>query len=60
METLFLGGGGANRADLLISAEHRDQVQTGTRVAISRLLGYQLIQMQTDVRRMILGLPDEL
>ena len=43
--TVLLGGSSPNRANFLISAEYRDQVQTGARVAISRLLGYQLIQV---------------
>lgn len=60
METLFFGSGSPNRANFLISAEYRYQVQTGARVAIRRLLGHQLIEIQTDIRRMILGLPDEL
>lgn len=60
METLFFGSGSANRANFLISAENRDQVQTGTRVAIRRLLGHQLIEIEADIRRMILALPDEL
>lgn len=45
METLFFGSSSANRADFLISAENRDQVQTGARVTIRRLLGHQLIQI---------------
>ena len=60
METLFFGSGSTNRANFLISAEYRDQVQTGARVAIRRLLGHQLIEIQADIRGMILGLPDEL
>jgi hypothetical protein len=60
METLIFGSGSADRADFLISAEHRYQMQTGARVAIRRLLGHQLIQIKADIRCMILGLPDEL
>lgn len=60
MESLLFGCGSANRANFLISAEYRDQVQTGARVAIRRLLGHQLIEIKADIRRMVLGLPDEL
>lgn len=60
METLFFGSGSANRADFLISAEHRYQMQTGASAAIRRLLDHQLIEIEADIRRMILALPDEL
>ncbi len=60
METLFFGSSSGNRANFLISAEYRDQVQAGARVAVRRFLRHQSIEIEADIRCMILGLPDEL
>jgi len=46
-------------ADLLVAAENRDKVQSGTATAFSGRFGNQPVQMQADIRRVILRLPDE-
>ena len=59
-ESLLVRRGGRNGADLLVASENRDKVQAGTARAFSRRFRNQPVQMQADIRRVILRLPDKL
>jgi hypothetical protein len=59
-ESLLVRRRRRNGADLLVAPKNRDEVQSDTATAFSRRFRNQSVQMQADIRRVILRLPHEL